>query len=313
MDRFERATDFIIIAGPTASGKSAMALRLAEQIDGHIINADSMQVYKDLQILTARPSAEDENTISHHLYGEIDGAMRFSVGMWLEQARRYADVVRQAGKWPIFVGGTGFYLKAAEKGISPIPDIPDNVRNEASTELAQIGGAEMLAYLSSVDPVIARRLEAGDSQRIIRAAEVYRHTGTPLSVWQQQPLSGALPGRALKIAHIPERATLYEAIERRFDQMVEKAALDEVEALMARALDSALPVMKAIGVRELAGYLEGQHSLERALYLAKRDSRRYAKRQMTWLRNNFISNIFNEKQLSEKIKTEIFSKILEMI
>jgi len=313
MDRFERATDFIIIAGPTASGKSAMALRLAEQIDGHIINADSMQVYKDLCVLTARPDADDEARIPHHLYGTIDGACAYSVGMWLADLHRAADYVRGQGKWPIIVGGTGFYLNAALSGISPIPDIPAAVRAAVTAEHAKFGGQAMLDRLNSIDPVLAARLNAGDTQRLIRAFEVWQHTAVPLSRWQQESPKGSLGGRALKIVQCPPRAELYQAIDTRFDHMLKTGALAEVGGLLARRLDDTLPVMKALGVRTLRDYLQGRTDIAAAACLAKRDSRHYAKRQMTWLRNNFISNIKSETKYSKRTHDKIFAKILEFI
>ncbi|MGB0397969.1 MAG: tRNA (adenosine(37)-N6)-dimethylallyltransferase MiaA [Candidatus Puniceispirillaceae bacterium] len=313
MERFLKQRDYIIIAGPTAGGKSAYAVALAKALDGVIINADSMQVYADLSVLTARPSAADEADVPHRLYGEIDGAVRFSAGMWLEAAKRHIKAARSAGKWPILVGGTGFYLRAAEQGLSAIPDIPDNVRAEVVAEHAQKGGEAMLAYLAEVDPDIASRLVPGDSQRLIRATEVYRHTGIALSKFQKQPPTGGLSGKALKITHLPPREVIYDRINTRFDEMMATTALAEVEKLLARNLAADLPVMKALGVSALRDYLQGKQSLEQATYLAKRDSRHYAKRQMTWLRNNFITNLLSEELYSERNFDRFFSKILKMI
>ena len=313
MERFSKQRDYIIIAGPTAGGKSAYALALAEALDGVIINADSMQVYADLSVLTARPSAADEARVPHRLYGTIDGAIRFSAGMWLEAAHTQIKAVRAEGRWPIIVGGTGFYLRAAEQGLSAIPDVPDAVRASVIAEHAEIGGAAMLAYLRDIDPDIASRLEAGDSQRLIRAVEVYRHTGRCLSDFQKYPPTGGLTGSALKITHMPPREVIYQRIETRFDAMMADTALEEVRQLASRNLPADLPVMKALGVPALCDYLQGKQSLEQAIYLVKRDSRRYAKRQMTWLRNNFITNLESNKLFSKRNFEEFFSKILKMI
>ena len=313
MERFNKQRDYIIIAGPTAGGKSAYALALAEALNGIIINADSMQVYSDLSVLTARPSPADEARVEHCLYGEIDGAIRFSAGMWLEAARAHIQTVRKKGKWPILVGGTGFYLRAAEAGLSAIPDVPDATRQSVIAEHSEKGGQAMLAQLFAFDPEIASRLEAGDSQRIIRAVEVYRHTGISLSTFQKQPPSGGLQGKALKITHLPAREIIYQRIETRLDEMMATTAQEEVRQLLARKLPDDLPVMKALGVRPLLEHFEGKQTLEEAIYLAKRDTRHYAKRQMTWFRNNFITNLLNKELYSKRNFEEFFSKILKII
>jgi tRNA dimethylallyltransferase len=313
MERFNKQRDYIIIAGPTAGGKSAYALALAEALDGIIINADSMQVYSDLSVLTARPSPADEARVEHCLYGEIDGAIRFSAGMWLEAARAHIQTVRKKGKWPILVGGTGFYLRAAEAGLSAIPDVPDATRQSVVAEHSEKGGQAMLAQLFAFDREIASRLEAGDSQRIIRAVEVYRHTGISLSTFQKQPPSGGLQGKALKITHLPAREIIYQRIETRLDEMMATTAQEEVCQLLARKLPDDLPVMKALGVRPLLDHFEGKQTLEEAIYLAKRDTRHYAKRQMTWFRNNFITNLLNKELYSKRNFEEFFSKILKII
>lgn len=304
------ASDYILLAGPTASGKSALALDFAEQLDGVIINADSMQVYTDLRILTARPSVEDEACLPHKLYGTVDGAERYSVGRWLTDLHLAVEQTRAQKKWPIIVGGTGFYLNAAEHGISAIPDIPQEARSEAMSYHQQYGGHGTLDKLQELDPAIADRLEAGDSQRLVRALEVVLHTGKPLSYWQSRPREGGLTGRAIKIAHIPERELVYERIDKRFSAMIEGGGLAEVEQLMQRHLSPDLPVMKALGVTALAAFLNGDIDKQTAVYLASRDTRHYAKRQMTWLRNNFISNYENNETYSKQLYQKIFSKIL---
>ena len=299
------------MAGPTASGKSALALELAEEINGVIINADSMQVYNDLRVLTARPSVADEALLPHRLYGVIDGAERYSVGHWLSDLQGIVQQVRAQGCWPILVGGTGFYLHAAEYGISTIPDIPDDARDEATGVYAALGGQGCLDKLRKWDPVIAERLQPTDKQRLIRALEVVLHTGKALSDWQNMPREGGLKGRALKLAHIPDRKIVYQLIDNRFEKMADNGALQEVEQLVARELPADLPIMKALGVSALSAYLRGEIDKQRAVYLASRDTRHYAKRQMTWLRNNFISNYENNETYSNNLSRKIFPKILK--
>ena len=305
------ASDYILLAGPTASGKSALALDFAEYLDGVIINADSMQVYADLRILTARPSVDDEARLPHKLYGTVDGAERYSVGRWLTDLHLAVAQTRAQGKWPIIVGGTGFYLNAAEQGISAIPDIPEEARKAATSYHQKHGGQATLDRLHKLDPAIADRLEAGDSQRLVRALEVVMHTGEPLSYWQSRPREGGLTGRAIKIAHIPQRELVYERIDQRFSAMVDSGGLAEVEQLLRRHLAPDLPVMKALGVAALAAFLRGESDKEEAVYLSSRDTRHYAKRQMTWLRNNFISNYENNETYSNQLHQKIFSKILQ--
>ena len=306
MSDFIRATDYIVIAGPTASGKSSLALALARRLDGVIINADSMQIYADLHCLTARPSSQDVAEIAHRLYGIADGGMRFSVGHWLDHLHVAVREARKAKKWPILVGGTGFYIQAAIKGISPIPPIDEAVRQEILTSFHTLGSPQLHERLAKIDPPLAAKLNPHDSQRLIRALEVYHQTGTPLSHWQAQPFTRALSGRPLTIAQIPPRPALYQAIDHRFEQMMHQdTAVKEVKQLLARQLDPALPVMKALGVAHLSAFLQGTHDKDRAIELSKRDTRHYAKRQMTWLRHNFTPDIKSTEndpnRLAEKI------------
>ena len=310
MKQLNSSTDYIILAGPTASGKSLLALDLAAEIDGVIINADSMQVYRDLHILTARPTAADEALRPHRLYGLVDGAERYSVGHWLRDVQKIVQQVRAQGRWPILVGGTGFYLKAAEYGLSSIPEIPYFVRTKVTSLYSELGGEDCLERLRDQDPVIAGRLQPGDKQRVIRALEVVMHTGRPLSYWQALPRQGGLTGRAFKLAHIPDRQIIYESIDRRFENMVNGGGLKEVERLVARGLSDDLPIMRALGLPALAAHLRGDTDKQRAIYLGCRDTRHYAKRQITWLRNNFISNYENNEIYSNKIIEKIFSEIL---
>jgi tRNA dimethylallyltransferase len=300
---------YIMIAGPTASGKSRLALDLAARLDGEIINADSMQLYADLSVLTARPPQADLKMAPHHLYGVLDGGTRASVAMWLDMARAAMEAVGARGGLPIVIGGTGMYLDAAVNGIAPVPEVPHEIHQRCINHHAEIGGAAFRAVLATHDPVIAMRLADGDSQRLIRAMGVFLATGTPLSRWQEAPHQGALDGAPLKLAMLPPREVLYGRINDRFDIMLDTGAVAEVEALAARQLDPGLPVMRALGVKPLMDALGGEISIDEAAYLTKRDSRHYAKRQMTWLRNNYNAKMTINEKLSESLFQKIFSFI----
>ncbi len=308
---FDRADAFVVVAGPTASGKSAMCLDIAREIDGVIINADALQLYRDLNILSARPDAAALLAAPHALYGVMDGADRCSVGIWLELARLAVADARNAGKVPILVGGTGMYLNASLMGISTIPDIPDHVRTEMAAMHKKMGAERFHATLGTYDPILASRLVTGDTQRLIRGMEVFMHTKMPLSWWQKQPLEGRIDGCGHTVVLTPPREAVYNSINCRVESMFKQGALEEVERLVARQLDPGLPVMKALGVSQISRYLKGALSRDDAICKAKQASRHYAKRQMTWIRNNFISNYeINEiysKSLLEKNFPIIFS------
>ena len=297
----------LMICGPTAAGKSGLALALAERCGGVIINADSMQLYSDLRVLTARPDEAEMARAPHRLYGIMDGAMRASVAAWLAMAADAVAAARRDGCLPIIVGGTGLYFHAAIHGIAPIPDVPPEIHAACVRHHAEDGGAAFRAALAARDPVTAARLHDGDSQRLVRAMGVVLATGRPLSDWQEDPHQGALQGVPLRVAMMPPRDDLYRTINDRFAMMMTQGAADEVAALAARGLDPSLPVMKAIGVREIMAMQAGELSAEQALETAARDSRRYAKRQMTWIRNNFNSQIILETQETERNIQEIFS------
>lgn len=298
---------YVMIAGPTAAGKSSLALELAELMDGEIINADSMQLYADLRVVTARPDAEEEARIPHHLYGVVDGGQRASVAAWLEMAAGAIADVRGRGRIPVIVGGTGMYLSAGLTGIAPIPDVPDDIHQSCMQDLGNWGGAAFREALGVLDAETAERLFDGDSQRLVRAMGVVRATGRPISAWQRDPHQGALPGTAFTVAVLPPRQKVYDAIDRRFEKMMEEGAQQEVARLGARELDPGLPVMKAIGVREILAFQRGEISRLRAIELASRDSRHYAKRQLTWLRNNFHAQYMVNEKYSKSIGEEIFS------
>jgi tRNA dimethylallyltransferase len=295
----------ILIAGPTASGKSALALTLAEELGGIVINADAMQVYRDLRVMTARPTPADEARVPHRLYGVLDAAEPGSVGAWLAPAEEALAEARRIGRRPIVVGGSGLYFRALTEGLSPIPSIPASHREEARALHDQIGADAFRARLGAHDPDAAARIAASDTQRLLRAWAVFAATGRPLSQWQKlqgQPLAGS----AVRVVVEPDREGLYAAIEARLDAMVAGGGLEEVRRLLARRLDPGLPAMKALGVPQFRAVLEGEKSLEEAVEAAKTATRRYAKRQMTWFRNQMMSWERLISQDSERIKQEIF-------
>jgi len=276
----------LLIAGPTASGKSAVALRLAERFGGTIVNADSMQVYSDLSVLTARPSAAEAQRAPHRLFGEVDGAENFSVGRWLARAREILAAAHDRAGPLIFVGGTGLYFRALTEGLSDIPRVPEAVRAAVRAEAEGQTTPSLHAALAARDSATAARLRPSDRQRVLRALEVVAATGRPLVAFHGAREAPALPSGAWAGLFLaPEREALNARIESRFDEMLRDGALDEVAALAARRLDPALPAMRAHGVPHLIAHLEGRLSLAEARALAVRDTRRYAKRQFTWARH----------------------------
>ena len=279
-------TRAVLIAGPTASGKSALALAIAEELDGMIINADSMQIYSDLRIITARPTAAEEAKIPHRLYGYVDAAMHYSVGHYLTDARDALTRAERQGKVPILVGGTGLYFKALTHGLAQIPPIPVPLRISVRQLLATEGPGALHAELARHDPAAAERLKPADRQRISRALEVVLATGRPLADWHHQEVAPLLdPTQVVTSFIAPPREELYARIDARFDLMLNAGALDEVRRLAARRLDPLLPVMKAHGVPWLIQHFGGKLTLAQASDRAKRDVRHYAKRQFTWFRH----------------------------
>ena len=278
--------EIILIAGPTASGKSALALALAEKLAAVIVNADSMQVYRDLRVITARPTAEEERRAAHRLYGHVDAAENFSVGRWCREAAALLDETQRTARPVILVGGTGLYFNALSRGLAAVPPIPATVREQVRTRLQSEGVAALHAELKAHDPDAAARLGPGDRARITRALEVVLATGRSLTDWHEESRPPILDlARAAKVFLMPERATLLSRIDARFDAMMAAGALEEVRALAARRLDRDLPAMKAHGVPWLIRYLDGDIALDAAVSEAKRDTRQYTKRQATWFRN----------------------------
>jgi tRNA dimethylallyltransferase len=276
----------VLIAGPTASGKSALALTLAEALGGTIINADAMQVYRDLRVLTARPSPAEEARVPHLLYGHVDAAENYSVGRWCVDASAALPVVERGGRLPILTGGTGLYFKALTHGLAAVPPIPAQIRAAVRARLEREGIAALYAELSERDGATARRLMPGDRARITRALEVVLATGRSLTDWHREGMTPALdPRLAVKVFLDVDRAELYRRINARFDAMLQAGALDEVRAMANRRLDPALPAMKAHGVPWLIRHINGEIDLATAVEAAKRDTRRYTKRQATWFRH----------------------------
>ena len=275
----------ILIAGPTASGKSAAALELADRLGGTVINADSMQVYRELSVLTARPKPAEMAAVPHALYGTVPAAEAYSVGRWLADVAAAMKAAQRQGRVPVLVGGTGLYFKALLEGLSPVPDIPNETRAFWREQSDRLGPEDLFHALRSRDPVMAARLEPADLQRVVRAIEVIDATGVSLAEWQGTAGTPTLAGDGVrKLVIAPERAPLYAKIDARFDRMIEGGAIDEVRAFAALRLDPGLPAMRAHGARELVAYLGGAMTLEQAATKAKTETRHYAKRQMTWLK-----------------------------
>jgi tRNA dimethylallyltransferase len=279
-------SEAVLIAGPTASGKSALALALAHAAGGVVINTDSMQVYRDLRVLTARPTLDEEARVPHRLYGHVDAAVNFSAGAWVADAAETLASVRAQNLRPIFVGGSGLYFKALTRGLSAVPPVPPEIRCEVRERLERDGVEALHMELVRRDPASAERLNLRDRARIARALEVVEATGRSLLDWHregQPPLLSPGTFRALFLA--PERDALYARIDARFGTMLQAGALDEVAGLAARRLDPLLPAMKAHGVPALIRYLNGEIGLEEAAEIGRADTRHYAKRQFTWFRH----------------------------
>ena len=280
------APNIQIIFGPTASGKSAFALLVAQKTNGVIINADSQQMYRELRILSARPTVEDEAQCPHKLYGSMSAAEACSAGHWLRFARMEIDWARSQGITPIIVGGTGLYIKALMQGIAQMPDIPPEVRAQASSDYDEMGKDAFVERLRAIDPAFFERLTAYDRQRLIRAYEIWLGSGKSLSWWQGQETTPAYTPEQFTLHKMDiAREELYKRCDSRFITMMEQGSVDEVKALLALNLSTDLPAMKSVGVPELSAYLRSEISLDEAIQKAQQATRNYAKRQLTWMRN----------------------------
>lgn len=303
----------IVIGGPTASGKSGLALAVAGEFAGVVINADSMQVYDALPILTARPGAAEQALLPHRLYGVLAPDDSCSAGRWRGLAAAECRAAWASGRLPVVVGGTGLYLKALTDGLSPIPDIPDAVRQAARDLFQHLGNQAFHGLLAARDPLTASRLAPGNSQRLMRAWEVLEATGRPLADWQREPPINRLDATVMSIVLLPPSAQLYPVCDGRFQRMVSVGALDEVRAFLARGVNPALPIGKALGLNQLADHLRGTCRLEAAVARAQRATRNYAKRQLTWFRHQMAAGTVVDAQFSESFLPKIFAFIRQFL
>tara|TARA_R110000868_G_scaffold4155_31_gene25555 strand:- start:8892 stop:9833 length:942 start_codon:yes stop_codon:yes gene_type:complete len=304
----------IVIGGPTASGKSALALDIAEKFGGEIVNADSMQIYRDLSVLTARPGVQDAGRVPHHLYGVLGVGERCSAGQWRTLALQTIGEVHHRGALPVIVGGTGLYLRALMAGLHAMPDVPAPIRDGLNARLGYVGPEALHAELTELDPATAAGLNPGDSQRIVRALEVFIHTGKGLKHWQSGEAEAAPDGLGFfRIVMLPPREKLYEAADDRFGRMLDNGATEEVAQLMSKSPPDDFPLLKAVGVQAIRAFLAGDIDRERLLELGRRDTRRYAKRQMTWFRRQIIPEIKINTKYSEINIPEIFSEISSFV
>jgi tRNA dimethylallyltransferase len=301
----------VAFGGPTASGKSAAALAAAHEFGGVVINADSMQVYRELEILTARPDAAAMEAVPHRLYGVLSARDACSAGRWRAMALAEIDAALAEGKLSILAGGTGLYLEALRNGLAPVPAIPDHIREQARALLADADGHALHAALAQIDPAAAAALQPSDRQRIVRAWQVMTATGRSLLEWQRDRLPDEDVVDLTTFLFLPERQALYAACDRRFAEMIEAGAIDEVKALLALGLDPALPAMKAVGVREIAAYLGGEIGRAEMIGRGQQATRNYAKRQYTWFRHRVPAVGIFDAQYSERRSRDIFTKIRE--
>lgn len=296
-----KTVPLIVLAGPTASGKTALGLALAEHVRGMVINADSMQVYRDLRVITARPTDEEMARVPHRLYGVLDGAVHGTAALWRGMALEAIAEAARTGRIPILLGGTGLYLRSLLDGLVEVPPIPDEARLEARQLLDRLGSAGLHRALAERDPESAARLKPNDSQRLVRAYEVLAGTGRSLADWQREAAAPPLPNPVFKLLLRPPRAALYARIDRRFEVMVREGALDEARAVLARTdIPAEAPMLKAHGLPELMRHLRGEIGLDEAIRIAQANTRHYAKRQTTWFRHQFQPDLVVENDLGRQ-------------
>ncbi|MSO99227.1 MAG: tRNA (adenosine(37)-N6)-dimethylallyltransferase MiaA [Rhodospirillaceae bacterium] len=303
----------VVVAGPTASGKSALALCLAEALGGTIINADSIQCYRDLPILTARPTDAELQRVSHQLYGVLGPEEKLSAAAWASMAAQAITASATAGRQPIVVGGTGFYLKALIEGLADIPAVPDDIRTETKQLLKTIGSPALHQKLLARDPVTAARLKPTDTQRIARAWEVLEATDTPLSTWQSQPAVPALNATYMSVLIQPPRKMLYQTCDDRFVSMLDRGAADQVGTLLKSGVPDSAPIMRALGATELTRVIRHEIKLPEAVTLAQATTRHYAKRQATWFRHQFHADYTLDTKFSESLFDKIFPEIRHLL
>jgi tRNA dimethylallyltransferase len=299
----QKSAPVLVIGGPTATGKSALAVALAERLNGEVINGDSMQVYRGLPILTAQPDAATRARAPHRLYGELELDERCSAGRWQSMAIAAIGQARAAGRVPIVVGGTGLYLRALMGGLADIPDMPAELRAEITQQLDEMGAAAFHAAFAKQDPEMAARLMPTDRQRLIRAAEVLAATRRSLADWQRETRPATLDGAPLTFRTVlvsPPREALYAACDARFAAMIGHGAIEEARGAAEQGLSDALPGMKALGLRELMAHVRGETDLDEAVRRAQSATRHYAKRQVTWFSRQFITDYLIEEKLSER-------------
>ena len=294
----------LIIAGPTASGKSSLALALAQRLNGVIINGDSMQLYTDLRLLTACPSLADKELIPHYLYNTLAATESNSVWAWLQ---RVDQLIQNSSRLPIIVGGTGMYLRALEQGVVALPDIPLTARDQANALFDEVGEDAFRISLSQKDPQAAALIVKGDRQRLVRAWSVVQETGISLTEWKKKDHWKPQGVTFIKILVEPERQKIYSACDERFQTMVAEGALDEVKHLLSMNLSPDLPVMKAIGVQEFSSYLQGKMTMDEAVLMAQQATRQYAKRQLTWFRHQYKPHIHIKDGVHEGLEEQICS------
>jgi tRNA dimethylallyltransferase len=296
----------VLIAGPTASGKSALALDIAKEFGGVVINADSMQVYAELRIITNRPTPEEEQGVPHRLYGIRPAREPYSAALWLGDVKAALAEAKQHGRLPIIVGGTGLYFKALTEGLSDIPEIPPPIRARYRIAAQTEPPAVLYAALAICDPLTASRLRPSDPQRIVRALEVFEATGRPLAEWQASKAAPLLPlEKTFPITAMIDREELYRRCDLRFDRMIADGALDEARTIYALGLDATLPAMRAVGLPPLIAHLRGDLTFDEAATLAKTNTRNYAKRQITWINRNYVAWNMLSEQEQERIKREL--------
>ena len=298
----------VLLSGPTASGKSSLASKLAEKIDGEIINADSIQLYRDLFILTARPDIKKEK-IKHHCYGFLDGDINWSVGKWINEINKILKDVIKRKKVPIVVGGTGFYFKAITDGLSPIPDIDKSIRFKIENDLEKNGLTELQKRLALIDPKASEKINPNDRQRIMRALEVYEGTNKKISDFWLMKREKIINYKSINFKIDADREWIYKNCDLRVDYMFENGVVEEVRHLLTKNYSENSPIMKAIGVDEITSFLNSDITLDRALELIKFKTHQYAKRQITWINNQMISWNSINTQYSNKIINEIIKKL----